>query len=115
MEYVICEEKHKDNTPHLHAFIKLDRRVRFKSDRFDIIYNGETYHGNYQVAKSWEAVKEYVQKDGKFISNFDVKNAMRKQNKRIGAKELEMDALDALEQGIINGFQLANFVKNQNV
>lgn len=115
VEYIICEEKHKDGHPHLHAFIKLDKRVRFKADRFDIIYDGETYHGNYQIAKSWDAVKGYVKKDGKYIANFDVKAALHKQNKRIGAKELEMDPLDALESGIINGFQLANFVKNQNV
>lgn len=115
VEYIIAEEKHENGDPHLHAFIKLNKRVRFKKDRFDIIYEGKDYHGNYQVAKSWDAVKKYVGKDGKYIANFDVKAALRKQNKRIGAKELEMDALEALEQGIINGFQLATFVKNQNV
>lgn len=115
VEYVIAEEKHENGDPHLHAFVKLNKRVRFKKDRFDIIYDGKDFHGNYQIAKSWEAVKSYVVKGGKYISNFDVKAALRKQNKKIGAKELEMDALEALENGIINGFQLANFVKNQNV
>ena len=115
VEYIIAEEKHENGDPHLHAFIKLNKRVKFKKDRFDIIYDGKDYHGNYQIAKSWAAVRKYVTKDNKYISNFDVKSAMQKQSKKIGAKELEMDALDALEQGIITGFQLANFVKNQNV
>ena len=114
-EYIIAEEQHENGDPHLHAFIKLNKRVRFKKDRFDFIFEGKNYHGNYQVAKSWQAVKQYVQKGGKYISNIDVKAAMQKQSKKIGMKELEMDALDALEQGIITGFQLANFVKNQNV
>ena len=115
VEYVICEEKHADGTPHLHAFIKLDKRVRFKENRFNIIFDGKEYHGNYQIAKSWDAVKGYVVKGHKYIANIDVKQALKKQSKKIGAKELEMDPLDALEQGIITGFQLCNFVKNQNM
>ena len=114
-EFVIAEEKHKDGSPHLHAFIKLDKRIRFKADRFDLIEFGKTYHGNYQIAKSWHAVEQYCKKEGDYISSFNVKAAKNKQNKKIGIKELESDALDLLEQGVITGFQLANFVKNQNV
>lgn len=114
-EYLICEEKHKDGNPHLHAFIKLDKRVRFKSSRFDIIYEGKTYHGEYEIAKSWNAVKKYITKDGNYISNFDPESAAKKQSKKIGIKELEMDALDLLDQGVITGMQLNNFIKNQNV
>lgn len=114
-EYVIAEEKHQDGNPHLHAFIKLNKRVRFKADRFDLNEWGKIFHGNYQIAKSWHAVEQYCKKDGDFISSFNLKAAKNKQNKKIGIKELESDALDLLEQGVITGFQLANFVKNQNV
>lgn len=118
-EYIICEEKHKDGSPHLHAFLKLDRKVRLKGDRFDIEILGEKKHGDYEPAKSWNSVKKYIvkgdPKTANYIANFDVEAVFKKQNKKIGIKELESDPLDLLEQGIITGFQLANFVKNQNI
>lgn len=114
-EYVIAEEKHEDGNPHLHAFIKLDKRIRFSKNLFDIIYEGKTYHGHYEIAKSWHAVEKYCKKEGDYISNLNIEAAKQKKSKKIGTKELEMDPLDALENGIINGFQLVNFVKNQNL
>lgn len=115
VEYVICVEKHESGDPHLHAFIKLDKRIRFSKTLFDFIFDGKDYHGHYEIAKSWRAVKDYVEKDGNYISNIDIKNAKNGHSKKIGVKELEMDALDLLEQGIITGMQLNNFIKNQNV
>lgn len=114
VEYVICEEKHENGDPHLHAFIKLDKRVRFDARMFDIIYEGKDYHGNYQVAKSWDAVKQYVKKGNNYISSFDTEKALMKKGK-ITIDELKMDPLEALEKGIIGGMQLANFVKNHNM
>ena len=115
-EYVVCEEKHQDGSPHLHAFIKIhERRIRFKEDRFDFIFDGKEYHGNYQIAKSWHAVQGYVAKGKKYITNLNLEAAKKKQSKKIGVKELETDALELLEKGIITGLQLANFVKNQNL
>lgn len=115
VEYVICQEKHESGDPHLHAFIKLDKRIRFSKTLFDFIFDGKDYHGHYEAAKSWRAVKDYVVKDGNYISNIDIKNAMNGHAKKIGIKELEMDALDLLEKGIITGMQLNNFIKNQNL
>lgn len=115
-EYVICEEKHKDGSPHLHAFIKIhERRIRFKEDRFNFIFEGKEYHGNYQVAKSWRAVQEYVAKGKKYITNLNLEAAQKKQSKKIGIEELEKDPLELLEKGVISGLQLASFVKNQNI
>ena len=114
-EYVVCEEKHQDGSPHLHAFLKLDRKIRFKGDRFNFIYEGKEYHGDYQIAKSWHAVQRYVAKDKKYITNLNLKAAMQKQSKKIGIKELETDPLELLEKGVITGLQLASFVKNQNI
>lgn len=113
-EYIVCEEKHENGDPHLHAFIKLDRRVRFDAHMFDIIFEGKDYHGNYQPAKSWDAVKKYVKKGNKYISSFNAENALKKKGK-ITIDELRMDPLDALQEGVINGLQLANFVKNHNM
>lgn len=119
-EYVICEEKHKDGNPHLHAFIKLDKKVRCKGDRFDLEFFDYKKHGEYQPAKSWRAVIGYVTKESKngpknYISNIDIDSAKNKQSKKIGVAELERDALDLLEEGVINGMQLANFIRNQNI
>lgn len=115
VEYIVAQEEHKDGNPHLHAFIKLDKRIRFNPRLFDIIYEGKDYHGEYQVAKSWRAVQEYVKKGGNYISNINVEAAKQKQSKKIGVEELERDALELLEEGVISGFQLVNFCKNQNL
>lgn len=118
-EYVVCEEKHQDGSPHLHAFLKVHtpsgKGIRFKADRFDFIFEGKNYHGEYQIAKSWHAVQRYVAKDKKYITNLNLKAAMQKQSKKIGIKELETDPLELLEKGVITGLQLASFVKNQNI
>lgn len=115
VEYVICQEKHKNGDLHLHAFIKLDKRIRFSSTLFDFIFDKKDYHGHYEIAKSWRSVKDYIVKDGNYITNINIENAKNGHSKKIGVKELEMDALELLENGIITGFQLNNFIKNQNV
>ena len=114
-EYVICTEKHQDGNSHLHAFIKLSKRVRFKKDLFDFCCEGKDYHGHYEVSKSWRAVIEYVKKDGEYITNINLDAVQKKQSKKIGVEELERDPLELLEEGTITGFQLASFVKNQNM
>ena len=92
VEYVICEETHADGEPHLHAFLKLDRRVNFKASMFDVA----GYHGNYQVAKSWRAVQAYVKKDGDFITNIDL-DAARAKKAAHNAKLLELDPKKAVD------------------
>lgn len=114
-EYVIAQENHKDGNLHLHAFIKVDKRIRFSASLFDFIYEGKTYHGNYQSAKSAKAVIGYITKGSNYIANINVEAVKQKQSKKLGIAELERDPLDLLEEGVISGFQLAAFVKNQNI
>ena len=47
VKYVICEEKHADGQPHLHAFLQLARKATFKPDMFHL---GE-FHGHYETAR----------------------------------------------------------------
>ena len=115
VEYLIAQEEHKDGNKHLHAFIKLDKRIRFNATLFDFICEGKTYHGNYQPAKSVKAVVGYCTKENNYITNLNVKALLQKQNKKLGVEELEKDALDLLDQGVISAFQLSSFVKNQNI
>lgn len=64
--YIVCEEEHKDGTPHLHVFLLFDKRKNFVSvNCFDFI-GGK--HGNYQVAKSVRGSVTYVTKAGNYIA-----------------------------------------------
>jgi len=68
---LVAQEKHQDGTDHLHAFIKLEKKATFNNKLFDL----PDHHGNYQVAKSWKHVKQYVTKGGNFIASIDVESA----------------------------------------
>lgn len=109
-EYVISEEKHKDGSPHLHAFIKLARKKRFNATMFDL----EEYHGEYQPAKSFRAVCRYVIKDGKYISNIDVKSYLDKKGK-LTKEDLLRDVDELLDEGKLKPLQVANWYRNSCV
>lgn len=66
---VVAEEKHKDGTPHVHAFVKYQKRLDIRSSKyFDI----ESFHGNYQTAKCSYAVEKYCKKAGEFLEYGDI-------------------------------------------
>lgn len=109
-EYVICEEKHKDGSPHLHAFIKLRDRKHFRADLFDL----DNYHGEYQQAKSFRAVCKYVMKDKNYISNFDVDKYLKKKGK-LTKEDLLKNVDDLLDEGKITPLQVANWYRNSCV
>lgn len=71
VEYVISHELHQDGTDHLHAFLKLEKKVTFNKSLFDL----PEHHGNYQVAKSFKCVIKYITKDGDYITNLDLESA----------------------------------------
>lgn len=79
-EYVICEEKHKNGEPHLHAFIKFRKYKKWTKDMFDLPpmacdVREKPYHGNVQTAKSPYDVCKYVEKGLNYIANFDIEHA----------------------------------------
>lgn len=98
-QWVVAQEQHEDGGHHLHAFIKYAKKTEFKPAKWDIA----GFHGNYQVAKSWEAVKAYCQKGGNFIASFDTDAAKAKQacgrdlNKRI----IEEDLTSLVQEGVV--------------
>ena len=110
-EYVIAEEEHADGEPHLHAFLKLNKRKKFSAAMFDL---GD-YHGNYQPAKSWRAVVDYVKKDGNYISNMNLDSAGKHHAKKIQYTDFERDPLELLKEGKLNPMSLCNFIKNRNM
>lgn len=110
VEYVIAEEEHSDGTPHLHAFLKFERKIRFSQCKFDLL----GYHGNYQPAKSWLAVKKYVKKDGNYISNIDVDSAMMKKSKNLKERNallLNKDPKSLIDDGDISLLMLPHYLK----
>ena len=106
-EYVIAAEKHKDGTPHLHAYIKWDRKVKFKELKF-------TKQGNYQPARSWRAVQEYCKKGGDYISNIDIDSARNKKSKQ-NKFLIESDPVDLIDNGDITLFQLKSYMTNKEL
>lgn len=111
VEWVVAEEKHEDGSPHIHAFVKYDGKVSFTPKKWDI----DQFHGNYQVAKSWKAVRAYCEKEGCYIANFAIEEAKNKKSKGISKEHFEMDPLDLIETGILKPMALCNFVKNQQM
>lgn len=58
---IIAQEKHADGADHLHVYIECKTRMDIrKADYFDVI-GGK--HGNYQVVRNADAVKNYVTKE----------------------------------------------------
>jgi hypothetical protein len=86
--------------------VKYTRKVDFKPDRWDL----GTYHGNYQVAKSWRAVEAYCKKAGDFISSIDIVSAVQKKAKN-NRDLLDMTPKEAVEQGRITLLQLPALIK----
>lgn len=64
---VLARELHEDGHPHMHAAVDFGRRRSFCDSRTvfgPVLVEGEPpLSGNYQVARSWAAVRAYVEKD----------------------------------------------------
>lgn len=99
-EAVVAEELHEDGTPHLHAYVKLDTGVVLKQAPTFFDFDG--FHGNYQPARSWRAVQEYVKKDGNFVTyNIDIESASHKRAKR-NRELLERPVHELVDEGLIS-------------
>lgn len=64
--YIVCEEAHKDGTPHLHVFLQFSKRKNFKDANWADFIVGK--HGDYKVAKSVSGSVKYVTKDGNYVA-----------------------------------------------
>ena len=108
-EYLVCEEKHEDGSPHLHVFLKYEKKILFKPNLWDI----STFHGHYEVSKSAKSVIQYCTKDGNYISNFNVDAIKSHQPKKISKEDFLLDPLDLIDSGVLKPMQLKAFVQNQ--
>lgn len=96
-EYVIGRETHKDGNYHLHCFISLKKKIKWKKDLFDVVRNNVTYHGNYQACKNRDATIEYIKKSNDFICT-NKTGIYKEKNQNILSKELK----DLVDNGDIS-------------
>jgi hypothetical protein len=112
--YIIARETHEDGGFHTHAYFELTRRLYWNAHIWDLFIddeNADVWHGKYDGARSWKRCIQYLKKEGDYITNIDIKSARRKHTK--AQVVLDMDPLDALDEGFINYLQLNQFVANQ--
>nr|QKI29018.1 Rep [Kummerowia striata CRESS virus] len=93
--YLVCEEDHKDGTPHLHVFLQFRAKKTFcTNDCFDFI-GGQ--HGNYQVTKSVKAWVEYCTKGTNYVAKgVDVESIKKKKspkNEEVAKSIMEGESL----------------------
>jgi hypothetical protein len=67
-KFIIAQELHEDETPHLHVYIKCSKKVDIKSEKF-LDLNG--YHGKYETCRSDVAVRKYCIKEDCYLTNID--------------------------------------------
>jgi hypothetical protein len=68
-DYVVAQENHQDEGLHLHAFLKLERKINKTNPNFADILGGppDGYHPNIQSPRSIKAVIQYVEKVSDFV------------------------------------------------
>lgn len=71
VEYIVARELHEDGTPHIHAYLQLDRKCNIRgATQLDVSDDAEnTFHGNYQPCRNPTFTKRYVRKAGDYITN----------------------------------------------
>lgn len=104
IEYaLIARELHQDGHPHLHALLTLRKKLDTTSN---VYFDVAGYHGNYQVARDTDSVREYIQKAdqtpyeyGLYVGN----NQSRVQKRAIENKLLLSKPLPELvDEGIVH-------------
>lgn len=63
-DYVIAQETHQDGSPHLHAFLKFERKINKRTADFADVLG---FHPNITAPRSIKAVITYVEKVSDFV------------------------------------------------
>lgn len=105
-EYAIAKELHKDGTPHIHAWIKLTKKIDTTNNRLlDLTKENETHHGEYENAKKDKSSMEYVLKSINEQETFEyvVSDGIKARLTEEGTiKCVESAMIDLAEKGLIN-------------
>jgi len=66
---VVARENHEKEGQHLHVYLLLEKQFSCKNANF---WDLGPYHGNYQKARSIDAVVKYIKKDGDILQFGDI-------------------------------------------
>lgn len=98
-KYIIAMENHKDGTPHIHAYLELEKKKKItKTNYLDLDGN----HGNYQTAKNKWKVRKYVMKSGDYITDIedlDTKLKAKESKRKYIASDL-LEGRKTLEEAV---------------
>ena len=112
--WIVCSEKHQDDTLHLHVLIKFKSKInKHRSDFADFLSKneaGKTFHGNYQSARNVHKIIEYIRKDGNFIDSGNLPEAKQKLSTTIALAFKEGKSLREVAE-IDPGYTLNNLRK----
>jgi hypothetical protein len=91
---VIARELHEDGTPHIHVYLLLEAEYCCRNARY---WDLGSYHGNYQHAKSYTAVLQYVRKDKDYMEfgdlDLEAKLESKTHHRRYLGKRLQRESL----------------------
>jgi len=104
--YAIAQEKHKDDSLHLHVILWINSKVNFKNANFADL-NGEStvYHGNYQGLKLEKQCVTYVMKEDQDILTDDLDRLKT-------IIEGKKRKLDSIAQSLMEGTSLRELTKD---
>jgi len=110
--YLIAQEQHMDGTYHLHCYLRLEKKINCRNERFfDLSYENNVYHPNIQSVRSPKAVIKYVCKDGKYVTNMSqhtIDEAI-KNNVKVG--DLYAEAMDKAKESFEDGMKVLEHAK----
>jgi hypothetical protein len=67
-KYIVAHELHKNGLSHLHAYLRLEKKIDRNDPRFLDI---DGFHPNIRSCRSPKAVQTYCTKEGNYITNMD--------------------------------------------
>lgn len=81
--YLVAHELHANGDDHLHVYLKSETAFDTVSPQyFDLYWDDNVYHGNYQGCRSAKNVLRYCSKGDDYVSNMDVAALVDRKAKR---------------------------------
>jgi hypothetical protein len=120
-DYIVCTEKHSDNTMHMHCVIRLHKREYWSKNIFDF-QNGDDYvHGDYCKVKNLKCSIRYCMKEGDYVCSGKFKCIVDslKDNIKVGRYYKSNKVLlnenykYIIENGYVNLMSLSNLVRSK--
>ncbi len=90
-KYYVVQEKHKDGTPHIHAYIQVAKRKQIYSNRLTI--RDRSYVCNYKQAYKSDGWQKYISKDvlAPFLTNIVLGGIMARETPQSVFEALKME------------------------